>query len=149
MRKYTEQNHNMAFIDKLFRWKKKPFGDSKKVEPAQISVAQKLQSGKLKKEGDPHGSGCLAHIIIRPHVSEKASELQKLNRYVFEVDSAANKHDIALAIRDLYGIKPLSITIVNKKSRQIRFGRSAGATKAWKKAMVTLPAGKTIDVYKK
>lgn len=131
---------HMPFIDKLFRWKKKPFG------PAQISATQKFQSGKVRKDEEIRGSGKLAHVIIRPHVSEKAAKLQELNRYVFEVNPGANKHDIALAIRDLYGIKPLSITVVNKKSRQVRFGRSAGATKAWKKAMVTLPQGSNIKI---
>lgn len=134
----------MVFLDKLFRWKKKPF------KPAQVSASQKLQSGKEKMDKvEARGTGQYAHMLRRPHISEKVSGLGELNQYAFEVEPSSSKPEIARAIRDLYGLAPEQVNIVNMGGRQVRFGRTRGATKGWKKAIVTLPAGKSIDVYKK
>lgn len=134
----------MSFIDKLFRWKKKPF------KPAQISASQKLQSGKEKMDKvEARGTGKYAHVLVRPHTSEKAVALGALNQYVFEVATQATKHEVASAIRDLYGVTPAAVNLINVRGKQTRFGRTQGETKAWKKAIITLPEGKTIDVYKK
>lgn len=138
----------MAFLDKLFKFKKKPFGGTK---PAQVSVAKKSQLSKPKKEKEEeaHGSGKLAHVIIRPHISEKSSTLQVLNKYIFEVNPYTTKHEVKRAIKDLYGVLPTIVKMINIRGKQLRFGKTSGQTKRWKKAIVTLPAGKTIDVYKK
>lgn len=131
-------------MDKLFRWKKKPF------KPAQISAEQKLQSGKDKAErAEAHGSGKYAHIIVRPHTSEKSAGGQALNQYVFEVVPVATKREIARAVQDIYGVSPNSVHVINMRGKYARFGRTSGTTRAWKKAIITLPEGKSIDVYKK
>ena len=86
-------------------------------------------------------------ILLRPLVSEKAAHAGMQNQYVFVVANTATKIDIRRAVHDAYGIRPTRVNIVRVRGKHVRYGRSQGTTKAWKKAMVTLPAGKKIQVY--
>ena len=88
-------------------------------------------------------------MLIAPHLSEQSVALQEKNQYVFSAHSSSTKGDIARAVRDLYGIHPAAVNIVNVSGKKLRFGKTGGQTKTWKKAIVTLPPGKTIDVHKK
>ena len=138
----------MAFIDKVLRWKKKPF---KKAED--ISDASKKGKGskaaKVSENSNEKGSGAYSHVLTRPHISEKSSMLQEKRQYVFEVSPSTTKHDVALAIADLYKVVPTAVNMVQVRGKQIRFGRTEGSTRGWKKAIITLPEGKSIDTYKK
>lgn len=135
----------MAFLDKLFRWKKKPFS-AKGGSAYGGKEAAKVTEDRAVAE---RGTGQYAHVLVRPHTSEQAVALGALNQYVFEIAVGATKHEVASAIRDLYGVIPEAVNIMNVGGKQIRFGRTQGRTKGWRKAIVTLPEGKTIDVYKK
>ncbi len=86
-------------------------------------------------------------ILLRPLVSEKAAQAGTHNQYVFVVANTATKVDVRRAIFDAYGIRPTRVNIVRVRGKQVRYGRSQGTTKAWKKAMVTLPKDKKIQVY--
>lgn len=90
--------------------------------------------------------------IIKPIITEKMSQLgEKLNRYGFRVDKEANKIEIKKAVEQMYGV---TVTDVNtmivapkKKIRYTKSGYTQGATNAYKKAIVTLKDGDTIDFY--
>jgi len=86
-------------------------------------------------------------VLLRPIVSEKGSHLGAENKYLFEVDYHANKIEIAKAINSAYGIKPVKINVIKMAGKVVRRGRVTGRRKNWKKAIVTLPAGKTIQIY--
>lgn len=86
-------------------------------------------------------------ILLRPLVSEKAAHAGTHNQYVFVVANEATKIDVRRAIFDAYGIHPTRVNIARVRGKQIRYGRSQGTTKAWKKAIVTLPKDKKIQVY--
>lgn len=86
-------------------------------------------------------------ILIKPLVTEKATNLSAHNQYVFMVASSANKIEIAKAITAVYHVKPLSVNLVNVKGKQVTRGRIRGTRKDWKKAIVTLAAGQTIKMY--
>lgn len=86
-------------------------------------------------------------VLVKPLVTEKASVLAAHNKYVFEVSLAANKIEIAKAIEAVYGIKPESINVIPIRGKNIRYGKAKGKRKDRKKALVTLPEGKTIKVY--
>ena len=136
----------MPFLDKVFRWKKKPFGGDSKPDTA------KKTGEALSKSSEnvfDKGSGAFAHVLVRPHISEKAVQAEALGQYVFEVVPKATKHDVAIAVKDLYGVMPTAVRIVTNAGKQLRFGATQGATKHWKKAIIQLPKGKTIEVYKK
>src|SRR3989338_7071652 len=141
----------MAFLDKLFRWKKKPFTEVGKEQKAK-SKERELAAESSKPSAlspAPQGSGQYAHVLLRPHISEKAAGLEYMSQYVFEVNPSATKMEIMRAVKDLYGVAPEAVNIVNMRGKYTRFGRTSGSTRAWKKAMITLPEGKSIDVYKK
>ncbi|MFH1187547.1 MAG: 50S ribosomal protein L23 [bacterium] len=86
-------------------------------------------------------------ILIKPLISEKASEASKLNQYIFIVSKKANKPEVKKAVEAVYGIKPIKVNIINTQGKKVRFGRSFGKKKDWKKAIVTLPKGKSIQIY--
>ena len=91
--------------------------------------------------------GSAYKILIKPIVSEKATVLGVENKYVFQVSKKANKRVISVAIQAVYGIKPKKINIVNLYGKVRKYGRVTGRTSDKKKAIVTLPAGKTIQIY--
>ena len=86
-------------------------------------------------------------IVMKPLVTEKVSGLGALNKYVFAVASDANKIEIAKAIKEIYGIKPLGVNIIKILGKQTRYGKISGKRKDWKKAIITLPKGETIKIY--
>ncbi len=92
-------------------------------------------------------------IIVRPILTEKSSLLREADKktYVFEVAKDSNKIEVMRAIQELFGIKPLSCSVLNvdgKERANIPYKgsvkRGRGRTASWKKAYVVLPAGKTI-----
>lgn len=86
-------------------------------------------------------------VIIAPVVTEKAAHLSEANTYVFRVAVKATRVQIASAFKELYGVQPTRVNTVNARAESVRFGRSMGKQKAWKKAYVQVPAGKQIQVY--
>jgi large subunit ribosomal protein L23 len=87
------------------------------------------------------------NIGLYPLITEKAMLVQALgNAVVFRVKESANKKQIAKAVTEKYGVEPVNVRVVIMKPKARRRGRTEGTTKSWKKAYVTLPEGKTIDV---
>lgn len=112
-------------------------------EEAASSEAAAGPEAKKKSKGFSNSF----RILARPLITEKAADLGSLNKYVFEVFPKANKIEVARAILDVYGVKPINVNIVNVKGKVITRGRYSGKRKDWRKAIVTLPKGKTIQVY--
>ncbi len=86
-------------------------------------------------------------VLLRPVVTEKSTRLGSQSQYVFEVATRASKADVRQAVFHVYGVKPISVNVMVNQGKSVRFGRTYGQTIARKKAVVTLPAGKTIDVF--
>jgi len=86
-------------------------------------------------------------FLVKPLVTEKATNLMTQNKYVFVVSKEANKIEIAKAIEALYGVKPLKVNLSNVKGKKVARGKIRGQRKDWRKAVVTLPAGQTIQIY--
>jgi len=92
------------------------------------------------------------NIIIKPIITEKMTNLsEKLNRYGFVVDRRANKLQIKKAIKDLYGVDAIEVNTMvysgKNKSRFTKGGVISGRTNSYKKAIITLAEGETIDFY--
>jgi large subunit ribosomal protein L23 len=91
----------------------------------------------------------LSHrVLIKPLITEKGAKQTEQGKYFFMVSPKANKIMIKQAMLETYGIRPIQVNIVNLLGKKVRSGRRLGVRKDWKKAIVTLPKGKTIDVYK-
>jgi large subunit ribosomal protein L23 len=107
-----------------------------------------LRSETPVKKGQKRGFHIEAEqVILRPLVSEKASVLSSLGKYIFVVHLKSTRPQIKTAVRKMYGVTPLNVHFQVYKGKSVRVGRGIGQRKNWKKAIVTLPKGKTINVY--
>ena len=91
-------------------------------------------------------------IIKKPVLTEKASLLtEKLNRYAFKVDHRANKIQIKQAVEQMFGVTVLTVNTMvvagKSKSRYTKAGFVSGRTTKYKKAVITIKDGETIDFY--
>lgn len=86
-------------------------------------------------------------ILIKPIVTEKSAIAESKNKYSFAVAKSADKNQIKTAIKEIYGVEPSRINVINMEGRQVRFGRTVGRRGDYKKAIITLPHGKTIDIH--
>lgn len=86
-------------------------------------------------------------IIIRPVITEKATELAKQNKYVFRVHKKANKDMIEKAINSIFGVTPVKVNVMVVRGKRKRVRYNYGYTASWKKAIVTLKEGDKIEVF--
>ena len=87
------------------------------------------------------------HIIKHPVVTEKGSDdTATRNAYHFRVPVDANKIEIKQAIETLFNVKVEHVRVINVRGKMKRFNQRVGKRPDWKKAMVTLAEGQTIDV---
>jgi len=94
----------------------------------------------------------LAEVLIKPILTEKANAQQeKLKRYAFKVNRKANKLEIKKAVEDFYGVAVVDVnTLVvpgKNKTKFTKAGFVKGVKPAYKKALVTVAEGDTIDLY--
>ncbi len=86
-------------------------------------------------------------VLLKPLVTEKSAIAESKNKYSFVVSRNANKNQVREAVAEIYGVKAVKVNIINTDGRPMRFGRSMGRRSDYKKAIVTLPAGSTIDIH--
>ena len=88
------------------------------------------------------------HSIIRyPSVTEKNTLLRSENKYVFQVDKKANKQQIKQAVEALFGVSVEAVNTMVVKGKKKRMGRYQGYRSDWKKAIVKLHEGQSIDAF--
>ena len=93
-----------------------------------------------------------AAILVKPILTEKANKQQDtLRRYAFKVARKANKLEIKKAVEEFYGVNVIdvntSVVPGKNKTRYTKKGFVKGQKPAYKKAMVTVAEGETIDLY--
>lgn len=89
-------------------------------------------------------------VLVRPVITEKSSELQfEHNKYTFEVVPDANKPEVRRAVEEMFDVRVVNVATMNVsgKKRRVRGRWQMGRRKDWKKAIVTLAEGDSIDVY--
>ena len=142
----------MGFFDKFKSKKEKELKGEITAEPAKMPVvggakiAKAAVSTKAKKSAREIAPEFLK-IIKKPLVTEKSAHLASLGQYAFVVDIDASRISVAQAVKATYGITPVSVNIQRARGKAVKFGKFSGQRKSWKKAIVTLLAGKSIDVY--
>lgn len=87
------------------------------------------------------------NVIIRPVVSERSFDLMGQNKYTFEVAKQAPKEEIAAAVEKLFGVHVLKVNTINVKPKTKRVRYVAGQTRSWKKAIVTVAEGDSIELF--
>ena len=86
-------------------------------------------------------------VIIRPVITEHSYDMMNNNTYTFEVAKSSNKVEIAQAIEAIFNVKVVKVNTLNVKSKPKRVRYQFGRTRTWKKAMVTLAEGDTIELF--
>lgn len=134
----------MAILDifKKFRKKKRKIEKKPEVRPQDKKPEVRPRASRPLKTANSAWK-----VLTEPHVTEKATELEKSNRYVFKVFKSANKPEITKAVESLYGVEVVNVRIVNipKKRRRVR-RRTEGFKKGYKKAIVRLKEGDRIEI---
>jgi large subunit ribosomal protein L23 len=90
----------------------------------------------------------LSQVVRKPLVTERFADLRERdNKFIFEVHPDANKHEIRQAIEHFFGVKVNDVRTMNVRGKVKRLGRFSGKRADWKKAIVTLAEGDTIDLF--
>lgn len=111
-----------------------------------VNVPKKSESKQKKVKIRNEETGDAYRVLMRPLITEKGSALGMNNQYVFAVSLPSNKIEIKKAIKKVYGVEPLKVNIINISGKKIRYGRTEGWTKKWKKAVITLAPGQKIEI---
>jgi len=123
---------------------------TKSVEPVKVAKNVQAETGDKREvdvkviKGKTNQS---YQILVKPLVTERAAEIAALGKYVFMVNRAMNKVEVKKAIRSVYNVEPIKINMINVVGKKVRYGRSLGQRKDWKKAIVTLKPGDKIEIY--
>ncbi|MDP3991038.1 MAG: 50S ribosomal protein L23 [Candidatus Nealsonbacteria bacterium] len=144
----------MALFDIFKKKVGKKEKTEKKEQKKEIKIAEKPKKTVVKKEkkeaplpSKPQKTSPNAYSILKgPHITEKATELVSANQYIFNVYVKANKPEIKKTIEDIYGVKVVSVNIVNIPAKKRRLGKIEGWRKGYKKAIVKIKAGQKIEV---
>lgn len=105
---------------------------------AKKALAPKTDSVKM----DPELQG----VIIGPRVTEKAAYSAEKNAYIFNVATWANKIQIARAIKTMYNVDPIKVTVSVRKPQATTFRGHRGTTKKEKKATIFLSKDQKIEL---
>ena len=119
----------------------------KEVNAAVVEVAEAVLP-KTEKKNEKVGGLDLSMVIVRPHITEKASDLSEHNVYGFEINKRANKMHVKMAVEKLYKVTPMKVAVINgapKFMKNPRTGRMQMKKQSIKKAFVYLKKGDKIE----
>ena len=85
-------------------------------------------------------------IIKKPWVTERATDLTKMGKYVFLVMDSATKPEVKKAVKELYKVDAVAVNMINRPDKKKRMGQKMGRQAGYKKAIVTLKPGQKIDL---
>ena len=87
------------------------------------------------------------NVIIRPVVSERTFDLMGQNKYTFEVAKDAPKEEIRDAVEKIFNVHVVKVNTVNVKPKNKRVRFVQGKTRTWKKAIVNIAEGESIEIF--
>jgi len=85
-------------------------------------------------------------LVKNPLITEKATFLSEIGKYMFLVNDEANKSEVKKAIEGIYKVHVTKVNIINTSEKRRRLGRTLGMRSGYKKAIVTLQAGQKLDI---
>ncbi len=147
----------MALSSFLDRFKQKPLAPKvpKKAQASGMAAKDdKAEVSEKKPVASPAAQGSKsavllaehANLILKPHVSEKAAHLADRGVYVFDVPLTANKVEVRKAIEALYRVDVTKVRTERGLGKPVRRGRIQGRRKNWKKALVEVKKGQSINL---
>ena len=114
-----------------------------KVKPAEAKVEVAPDTAKVSNSIITPVSA-----VLHPYVSEKATRLESMNQYMFKVTRFANKPEVKKAIQNRYKVTVVAVNMINMPSKKRTVGRHVGTKSGFRKAIVTLKEGDTINSAK-
>jgi large subunit ribosomal protein L23 len=139
----------MGFLDKFKSKKEQEVKESSdatsKAAKEQDEEAQD-QSAEVKVDIDALPEQ-LGDVIVHPYITEKTAILADEGQYTFVVSMDANKVQVKQAVKKMYGVEPQSVNTQIVRGKVVRFGRDFGKRNNWKKAVVTLKEGDSIEIF--
>ena len=109
------------------------------VMPAEVAI--KSEQSAVRKS-----PSAFSHLINPPHITEKAHNLVKNRQYIFNVAPRANKTEIKKAIENIYNVKVINVQTITIPTKTRRLGRAIGKKSGYKKAVITLKEGYTLEI---
>jgi len=88
-----------------------------------------------------------SQVILAPIVSEKSYHGSTLGTYTFRVHKDAHKTQIRQAVEELFEVKVVRVNVISVPAKPKRRGQFKGIRPGWKKAVVQLRAGDTIEIF--
>lgn len=89
----------------------------------------------------------ILEVLRRPIITEKSTGLQAQHKYTFEVMTSANKQQIKQAVEQAFRVEVVKVNVMIVSGKWRGAGRRRGKTSEWKKAVVTLKPGQTIEFF--
>ncbi len=89
----------------------------------------------------------LYEVLRRPLITEKNTDLQALGKYSFEVASGANKNQVKEAVEKAFKVTVVSVNVLNVPGKKRRVAKGWVESSPWKKAVVTLKSGDSIQFF--
>jgi large subunit ribosomal protein L23 len=86
-------------------------------------------------------------VLLAPVVSEKSYSYIGQNKYTFKIHPDAHKTQVRQAVEELFDVKVLNVNVLKVQSKPKRRGTFRGTRPGWKKAIVQLRAGDTIEIF--
>lgn len=86
-------------------------------------------------------------ILIKPIITEKSTDMMSEGKYTFRVPLNANKYQIRDAVEEIFNVKVEAVNTMRMEGKKKRMGRYEGKRSDWKKAIVTLKEGETIELF--
>jgi large subunit ribosomal protein L23 len=86
-------------------------------------------------------------VLLAPVVSEKSYSLLEDRKYSFRVHQDAHKTQVRQAVEELFGVKVQAVNIIQVRSKPKRRGQTRGRRPGWKKAIVQLREGESIEIF--
>ncbi|MCP6720376.1 MAG: 50S ribosomal protein L23 [Patescibacteria group bacterium] len=121
----------------------KPFKKSKKTD----IVSEEIQSKEPEKAKEkPITHKTTEGILKKIRISEKGTDLNKNNQYVFLVRNTANKNEIKKEVSRRYDVKVSAVNIIRMRGKVKRLGSKFGRRPSFKKAIITLKQGHKIEI---
>jgi len=136
----------MAIINILKR--KKKIEPKKAQEKPEIQIDKENQKKNQEKSKSPKKELQKAgiEVLFSPHITEKSISLSRQDQYVFKVPPKTNKIELRKAIEKKFNVNVIDVKTSNVRPKKIKFGKTEGWKKGYKKAIIRIKKGQKIDI---
>lgn len=135
----------MGVFDKILKRKKEQPPSATRQDVVEHVVGEAAKEEE-KKERPAVPRGIVVGILRSAHSTEKTSNAAKINKYAFSVSPDANKVEVKRAVEGRYSVNVLKVNILNTVGKERRRGKQVGWKPGFKKAIVTVREGQSIEI---